>query len=115
MNKRVILIGLISLVVSGHIVKAQETLKLSVEEAEQYALEHNRTMKNASLDVKKAEAARWQTLSSMLPQASVGFSYQNYCGYELSMMGMPIPMNPSGTLNATVSLAFILKLILTIP
>lgn len=105
MNKRVILIGLISLVVSGHIVKAQETLKLSVEEAEQYALEHNRTMKNASLDVKKAEAARWQTLSSMLPQASVGFSYQNYCGYELSMMGMPIPMNPSGTLNATVSLA----------
>lgn len=105
MNKRVILIGFISLVVSGHIVKAQETLKLSVEEAEQYALEHNRTMKNASLDVKKAEAARWQTLSSMLPQASVGFSYQNYCGYELSMMGMPIPMNPSGTLNATVSLA----------
>lgn len=105
MNKRVILIGLISLVLSGHIVKAQETLKLSVEEAEQYALEHNRTMKNASLDVKKAEAARWQTLSSMLPQASVGFSYQNYCGYELSMMGMPIPMNPSGTLNATVSLA----------
>ncbi len=105
MNKRVILIGLISLVVSGHIVKAQETLKLSVEEAEQYALEHNRTMKNASLDIKKAEAARWQTLSSMLPQASVGFSYQNYCGYELSMMGMPIPMNPSGTLNATVSLA----------
>lgn len=105
MNKRVILIGLISLVVSGHIVKAQETLKLSVEEAEQYALEHNRTMKNASLDVKKAEVARWQTLSSMLPQASVGFSYQNYCGYELSMMGMPIPMNPSGTLNATVSLA----------
>ena len=105
MNKRVILIGFISLVVSGHIVKAQETLKLSVEEAEQYALEHNRTMKNASLDVKKAEATRWQTLSSMLPQASVGFSYQNYCGYELSMMGMPIPMNPSGTLNATVSLA----------
>lgn len=105
MNKRVILIGLISLVVSGHIAKAQETLKLSVEEAEQYAIEHNRTLKNASLDVKQAKAARWQTLSTMLPQVSAGFDYQNYCGYELSMMGMAIPMNPSGTFSASAAVA----------
>ncbi|MBR5831002.1 MAG: TolC family protein [Bacteroidales bacterium] len=105
MNKRVILIGLISLFVSAHIVKAQDILKLSVQEAEQYAIEHNRTMQNASLDIKQAKAARWQTLSSMLPQVSAGFSYQNYCGYELNMMGMPIPMNPSGTFNTTVSMA----------
>ena len=106
MNKRVILIGLISLVVSASIAKAQDILKLSVQEAEQYAIEHNRTMQNASLDIKQAKAARWQTLSSMLPQVSAGFSYQNYCGYELNMMGMPpIPMNPSGTFNTTVSMA----------
>lgn len=105
MNKRVILIGLISLVVSGHIVNAQETLRLSVEEAEQYAIEHNRNLKNASLDVKRAKAARWQTLSTMLPQVSAGFDYQNYCGYELSMMGMAIPMNPSGTFSASAAVA----------
>lgn len=105
MNKRVILIGLISLFVSAHIAKAQDILKLSVQEAEQYAIEHNRTMQNASLDIKQAKAARWQTLSSMLPQVSAGFSYQNYCGYELNMMEMPIPMNPSGTFNTTVSMA----------
>ncbi len=105
MNKRVILIGLISLFVSAHIAKAQDILKLSVQEAEQYAIEHNRTMQNASLDIKQAKAARWQTLSSMLPQVSAGFSYQNYCGYELNMMGMPIPMNPSGTFNTTISMA----------
>ena len=105
MNKRVILIGLISLVVPGHIVNAQETLRLSVEEAEQYAIEHNRNLKNASLDVKRAKAARWQTLSTMLPQVSAGFDYQNYCGYELSMMGMAIPMNPSGTFSASAAVA----------
>ena len=105
MNRKIILIGLISLVVSGHIAKAQETLKLSVQEAEQYALEHNRTMQNASLDIKQAKAARWQTLSSMLPQVSADFSYQNHCGYELNMMGVNIPMNPSGTFNTTVSMA----------
>jgi outer membrane protein TolC len=105
MNKRVILIGLISLVVSGHIAKAQETIKLSLEDAEKYAIEHNRTMQNASLDIQQAKATRWQTLSSMLPQVSAGFSYQNHCGYELNMMGVNIPMNPNGTFNTTVSMA----------
>lgn len=105
MNKRVILIGLLSLVMSGHIANAQETLRFSVEEAEQYAIEHNRNLKNASLDVKRAKAARWQTLSTMLPQVSAGFDYQNYCGYELSMMGMAIPMNPSGNFSVSAAVA----------
>ena len=105
MNKRVILIGLVSMVVLSHIANAQETLRLSVEEAEQYAIEHNRNLKNASLDVKQAKAARWQTLSTMLPQVNAGFDYQNYCGYELSMMGMAIPMNPSGTFSLSAAVA----------
>ena len=46
---------------------AQQTLRLSLDEAQQYAVEHNATMKNADLDVKKAEMERWKTLSSMLP------------------------------------------------
>ncbi len=105
MNKRKILIGFIGFVVWGTIANAQNTLKLSVQEAEQYAIEHNRTLQNASLDILKAEAVRWQTLSSMLPQVNVGLDYQNYCGYKMSFMGGSIPMNPAGTFNTTVSLA----------
>ena len=71
--------------------KAQETeaqvLRLSLEEAQQYALEHNYMMQNAALDVKKAEASKWQTLSSMLPQVKAGFDYQNMCGYEMNIGG----------------------------
>ena len=82
---------------------AQETeklnLTLSVDEANNYALEHNRTMKNASLSMKQSEAARWQAIASMLPQASGSLDYINMCGYETTMYGMPMAMNPYGSLG----------------
>ena len=84
---------------------AQQTLRLSLDEAQQYAVEHNATMVNASLDVKKAEAERWKTLSSMLPSAKAAFDYQNMMGYEMHMGGFSIPLNPSGNFALTASIA----------
>ena len=55
----------------------EQTLTLSLERAQQYAVEHNRTLMNASLSVKQAEAARWQTIATMLPQVSASFDYQD--------------------------------------
>lgn len=63
------------------------TLRLTLKEAQDYAVEHNYALQNAALDVKKAEATRWQTLSSMLPQVKAGFDYQNMCGYEMNIGG----------------------------
>jgi hypothetical protein len=37
-----------------------ETLRLSLSESQQYAVQHNYSLQNASLDVQKAEAAKWQ-------------------------------------------------------
>lgn len=59
-------------------------LRLSLEDAQQYALEHNYALLNASLDVQKAEATKWQSIASMLPQVKAGFDYQNMCGYEMN-------------------------------
>lgn len=88
---------------------AQQTLRLSLSEAQQYAVEHNATMKNADLDVKKAELERWKTLSSMLPSVKAGFDYQNMLGYEMHMgMGgasISIPLNPSGSFSITAAIA----------
>ena len=119
---------------------AQETLRLTLKEAQDYAVEHNYAMQNASLDVQKAEASRWQAISSMLSPVKASFDYQNMCGYEMNLGGrssssmmpdsvtiggttMPmsfiynnsssddgsssggIPMNPSGTLGITASIA----------
>lgn len=64
-----------------------QSLRLSLAEAQQYAVEHNATMKNADLDVKKAELERWKTLSSMLPTVKAGFDYQNMLGYTMNFGG----------------------------
>ena len=101
---------LLALVVSGlAAAQSQNTMSLSLREAQQYALEHNYTMQNASLDVQKAEADKWATITTMFPQVTASFDYQNMCGYEMVMhMGgasIGIPLNPNGTFGVTASIA----------
>lgn len=84
---------------------AQGSLNLSLEEAKSYALEHNRTLKNASIDIQKAEATRWQSIASMLPQISASLDYANMMGYKMALSGYDISMPPYGTLGVTASLA----------
>ena len=70
-----------------------ESLQLTVKEAERYAVEHNYLLKNASLDVKKAEATKWYAISTMLPQVNGSLDYTDYLGYEMTM-SMPVGVNP---------------------
>ena len=79
----------LALLTIGLMATAQEktVLRLSLAEAQQYAIEHNATMLNADLEVKKAELSRWKTLSTMLPQVKAGFDYQNMCGYTMNFGG----------------------------
>ena len=88
--------------------KSQETLSLSLQEAQNYAVRQNRSLKNASLAVQEAYAARWQTIASMLPQVDGSYSYSNYLGYSasLSMMGnsVKIDMPNVGALGVTASM-----------
>ena len=61
------------------------TLNLSLQEAQNYAVQQNRSLKNASLAVQEAYAARWQTIASMLPQVDGSYAYSNYLGYSATM------------------------------
>ena len=84
------------------------TLSLSLAEAQDYAVRQNRSLKNASLAVQEAYAARWQTIAAMLPQVDGSYSYSNYCGYSatLAMGGaeMKINMPNVGALGVTASM-----------
>jgi outer membrane protein TolC len=79
------------------------TLNLSLVEAQDYAVETNRSLRNASLAVQKAYASRWQTIASMLPQLDMSWAYQSMMGYEMNFGGMPIQMPDNGTLGVTAS------------
>ncbi|MBQ1835717.1 MAG: TolC family protein, partial [Paludibacteraceae bacterium] len=79
-------------------------LRVSLEEAKQYAISHNHTMQNATYAEKKAEAQKWQIISTMLPQVTLGYDYNNFLGNEIELMGQKIEMNPTGTFTATASM-----------
>lgn len=88
---------------------AQENskLELTLDEAKSYALQHNRTIKNASYDVQKAEAARWKAIASMLPQVSGSVGYDYFFDKKSNLMGQDLT-NPAyfefgASATATVS------------
>ena len=117
MKKIVLAIGLFAFLANGmqaedHVMAATKkaevhevpaTLNLSLTEAQDYAVETNRSLKNASLAVQKAYAQRWQTIASMLPQVDMSWSFQSMMGYEMVLGGMPIAMPDNGTLGVTAA------------
>ncbi|MDR2963561.1 MAG: TolC family protein [Bacteroidales bacterium] len=64
---------------------AQEKLNLSLSQAKNYALQHNRSLKVSELAVQKAEAAKWQAIASMLPHVDAKLGYTNFLGYSAEL------------------------------
>ena len=117
MKKIVLAIGLFAFLANGmqaedHVIAATKkaevrevpaTLNLSLTEAQDYAVETNRSLRNASLAVQKAYAQRWQTIASMLPSADLSWGYTSMMGYKMNFGGMPIEMPDNGTLGITAA------------
>jgi len=82
-----------------------EKMSFTLAEAQQYAIDHNRTLANASIDIQKVQASRWQTIAGMLPQVTAATSYSNMMGYKMDIGQMQISMPPYATFNVTSSLA----------
>lgn len=55
----------------------ENTSSFTLQEAIDYALEHNRTVKNAISDIKAAEKQKWETTATGLPQLNASIDYQN--------------------------------------
>ena len=113
MKKIVLAIGLFAFLANGmqaedHVMAATKkaevrevpaTLNLSLAEAQDYAVETNRSLKNASLAVQKAYAQRWQTIASMLPSldGSVGKTLmlnEDFKEHKINFMGQEGSMSP---------------------
>ncbi len=63
------------LLVTG--LRAQQSTNLNLQQAREYALQHNINVKNAALDVEKAKDKVWETTAIGLPQVSSSLSYNN--------------------------------------
>jgi len=66
------------LLISGSVTKAQQNnteLKLSLREAQEYALSNNKLILSARSDVQAARIAVWETISAALPQVNASGSF----------------------------------------
>ena len=90
----------------GYAGERPSKVAFTLQQAQEYALQHNNTLKNASIDIQKAEAAKWQVISSMLPQVSAAGDYSNYFGYTMDFGAMSIAMPPYVSLGITTAVGF---------
>ncbi len=82
-KKLIILFGLLFSIV-GY---SQDSSKsFSLHEAIDYALENNRTAKNAVRDIEAAKNRKWETISTGLPQISAKIEYQSWLKQQISLI-----------------------------
>ncbi len=73
MKRKLLIILIVSIAIPRGIMKGQEPgseMVLSLEQAQDYAVQHNRMVISARLDVEASKMALWQTISAGLPQIS---------------------------------------------
>ena len=97
----VVLFGVCGTVFPQH--ASEKALRLTLKEAQDYAVQHNRTVTNAGLSVSEAQKKTWEAISAGLPQVNASVNYQNMMGFKMSFAGMSIPMVPTSNFQATVS------------
>ena len=109
MNKQPLAILLLILMAGfAPVIAQQESLSLNMQEAQQYAIEYNRLIRNAGLAVDAAQEELWEAISMGLPQVNASVDYSNFLGAEIEISfaeGAPptrIPFNPTSNLAITV-------------
>ncbi|WP_248724314.1 TolC family protein [Seonamhaeicola sp. ML3] len=80
------LILTLSLFCTLFVFSQESTHSFTLEKAVDYALEHNRNAKNASLDIQAAEKQKWEATATGLPQISASIDYQNFLKQPVSVI-----------------------------
>lgn len=81
-----------------------ETWTLSLEQAREHALQHNRNLQKASLALEQAEKSKWAAIANYLPQATINVNYQSYLVSDsISLGAFKIAMKPTSTLTFQVA------------
>ena len=101
--------------------------QFSLQEAIDFALENNRTAKNAARDIDAAIERKWETTATGLPQINADIGYQNFLKQQVSLLPasilseedredfglgindqFPVTFGTKQNLNATVTLSQLL-------
>ena len=100
MKKKEVLTVFLLYFLAGGIIKAQNNngdLKLSLKEAQDYAIEHNKMVITSKMDVQASKAALWETISNGLPQISATGSFTDNLKLMTTLLPGEFFGKPAGT------------------
>ncbi len=112
MNNKFLMVAAFFTFLTGSAGKAQQEtneLKLSLKEAQDYALSHNKMVINARSDVQASKAALWETISAALPQVNASASFTDNLKLMTTLLpgeffgqpGTKIPVTFGSTFNSS--------------
>ena len=84
MNKFSLLI--VCLLLTSYGFSQENSKSFSLQQAIDFALENNRTAKNALLDIDAAKKQKWETTAIGLPQVDASINYNNWLKQQVSLI-----------------------------
>ena len=101
MRKYILMFIILGTITEGFGQDKKETLKLSLPDAQAFALQNNRTIRSSKIDIQHAEKQVWENLATGLPQFSVAANYLHQFVVPEISFGPYLDVNvlPDGVLN----------------
>lgn len=90
---------LLGLVTEGFGQDKKEILKLSISEAQAFALQNNRTIQSSKIDILSADKKVWENLATGLPQISVAANYLHQFVVPELPLGFNLESLPEGVIT----------------
>ncbi|MEZ4840341.1 MAG: TolC family protein [Flavobacteriaceae bacterium] len=82
------------LITYGWVFSQETTKSFSLDEAIEYALEHNYKVINAKREIEAAKKQKWETTATGLPQINASIEYQNF-------LKLPVTLLPAAAFDNT--------------
>ena len=101
MRKYFLMFVLLGLITQGYSQDKKEILKLSISDAQTFALQNNRTVQSAKIDIQSADKKVWENLATGLPQVNVAANYLHQFKVPELSFGPVLDVNslPDGVLT----------------
>ncbi|MCF0190283.1 MAG: TolC family protein [Marinilabiliaceae bacterium] len=114
--KKIMMIGAAMFFLSGSIIAQDNnttggTTAITLSQAVEHAVQYSKTLQNSKTDLEIYQEKIKEMRANFLPQASGSVKGQTYFGKEMNFGGMPIKMENSLTIGATVSETFAMQAI----
>lgn len=77
----------------------EQSHTFSLQEAIDFALENNRKVKHATLDIEAAKKQKWETTATGLPQISASIDYQNWLKQQVQLLPAAAFDNTQSTID----------------